>query len=191
MIRAAAKNTTMWPWWFRPDDYEAITGELRASGGELAPATALAPRKESVSHHGRLRRRISARLEQEDAAGELPEDLALRAPKVMDLRYGENPHQPAALYGKRGRELPARRSCRARSCRTTPGGSGCGMQLALEFTEPAWPSSTHQSVWLRRTATLAEAWRKALECDPVSAYGGVWHHRIVDVETACEMASCL
>src|ERR1019366_6639579 len=42
---------------------------------------------------------ISARLEQIDAPSPLPADLNLRAPKLMDLRYGENPHQSAALYG--------------------------------------------------------------------------------------------
>ena len=156
MIRAAAKNYHDVAVVVSPDDYEAIAAELRANGGELKPATHWRLAKKAFRTTADYDAAISARLEQEDAAGELPEDLALRAPKVMDLRYGENPHQPAAL----------------------------------EFADPAVAIIKHTNpCGCAEQATLAEAWRKALECDPVSAYGGVVGiNRIVDVETAREIA---
>jgi len=81
MIRAAAKNYHDVAVVVSPDDYEAIAAELRANGGELKPATHWRLAKKAFRTTADYDAAISARLEQEDAAGELPEDLALRAPK--------------------------------------------------------------------------------------------------------------
>ena len=110
----------------------------------------------------------------------------------MDLRYGENPHQQAALYGDAGHGRGRRASSfTARSFPTTtwwtwtrPGNwSANSPQPAAAIIKHTNPCGCAEQ------ATLAEAYRKALECDPVSAYGGViGFNRAVDEETAREMA---
>jgi len=161
------------------------------NGGELKPATHWRLAKKAFRTTADYDAAISARLEQEDAAGELPEDLALRAPKVMDLRYGENRTSRRRSTVERGRELPARSSCRARSCLTTTWWIWMRRgSWRSEFADPAVAIIKHTNpCGCAEQATLVEAWRKALECDPVSAYGGVVGiNRIVDVETAREIA---
>ena len=86
------------------------------------------------------------------AAGELPEDLALRAPKAMDLRYGENPHQSAALYGERGRELPAPCSCTAGLSYNNLVDLDAHAAGARIHRAGGGDRQTHQSVRMRRTS---------------------------------------
>jgi len=72
----------------------------------------------------------------------LPEDLALRAPKVMDLRYGENPHQPAALYGRAGQGIAGAQQLQGKELSyNNLVDLDAAWQLALEFADPPWPSS--------------------------------------------------
>src|ERR1017187_4331391 len=165
MIRAAAKNYHDVAVVVSPDDYEAIAAELRANAGVLAPATHWRLAKKAFRTTADYDAAISARLEQEDAAGELPEDLALRAPKVMDLRYGENPHQPAALYGRAGQGIAGGQQLPGKELSyNNLVDLDAAWQLALEFTEPAVAIIKHTNpCGCAEQATLAEAWRKALE----------------------------
>ena len=96
--------------------------------------------------------------------------------KAAVLRYGENPHQPAALYRSwRGRARRRPSSCTARRCPTTttstptpPGGR------RYDFDEPAVAIIKHANpCGIAVGADVAEAHRKAHACDPVSAFGGV------------------
>ena len=105
MIRAAAKNYQDVAVVVSPDDYAGIVEELRAGGGALSIATKWRLAKKAFRTTAAYDAAISARLEREDCASPLPPDLNLRAGKLMDLRYGENPHQAAALYGARGRGI--------------------------------------------------------------------------------------
>jgi phosphoribosylaminoimidazolecarboxamide formyltransferase/IMP cyclohydrolase len=191
MIRAAAKNYQDVAVVVSPADYGDITAELRATGGELALATHWRLAKKAFHTTADYDAAISARLEQEDAAGELPPGLALRAPKVMDLRYGENPHQAAALYGRKGQGIAGAVQLQGKELSyNNLVDLDAAWQLALEFAAPAVAIIKHTNpCGCAEQATLVEAWRKALECDPVSAYGGVVGiNRTVDVETAREMA---
>ncbi len=191
MIRAAAKNYHDVAVVVSPDDYEAIATELRANGGALAPATHWRLAKKAFRTTADYDAAISARLEQEDSAGELPEDLALRAPKVMDLRYGENPHQSAALYGRAGQGIAGARQLQGKELSyNNLVDLDAAWQLALEFSEPAVAIIKHTNpCGCAEQPTLVEAWRKALECDPVSAYGSVVGiNRMVDEATAREIA---
>src|SRR5262249_10325702 len=89
------------------EDYPAILEELRAKGGELSRDTKWRLAKKVFRTTAEYDAAISARLEQIGAApeGVLSEELAIRAPKLMGLRYGENPHQSAALYGRAGQGI--------------------------------------------------------------------------------------
>jgi len=92
----------------------------------------------------------------------------------MDLRYGENPHQPAALYGRAGQGIAGAQQLQGKELSyKQPGGSGCGVAVALRIRDPAVAIiKHHKSVRLRRAGDAGGGVAQALECDPVSAYGG-------------------
>jgi phosphoribosylaminoimidazolecarboxamide formyltransferase/IMP cyclohydrolase len=174
-----------------PSDYDAILSEMRENGGDLTAATRWRLAQRAFRTTADYDRAISARLALVDGmASTLPDPLDIRAPKRMDLRYGENPHQSAALYGGRlgvaggeqigGKELSYNNLVDL----------DAAWQLAQEFLRPAAAIIKHTNpCGCGEQDSLVEAYRKAQECDPVSAYGGViGFNRAVDGETAREIA---
>jgi phosphoribosylaminoimidazolecarboxamide formyltransferase/IMP cyclohydrolase len=192
MIRAAAKNYQDVAVVVSPSDYAALLDELRASGGELSVDTCWRLAKKAFRTTADYDSAIAARLEKEDApAGALPSDLNLRAPKLMDLRYGENPHQQAALYGDRGQGVAGAEQVHGKELSyNNLVDLDAALQLAMEFDQPAVAIIKHTNpCGCAEQDNLAEAWRQALACDPVSAFGGVVGiNRVVDEEAAREMA---
>jgi phosphoribosylaminoimidazolecarboxamide formyltransferase/IMP cyclohydrolase len=190
MLRAAAKNYQDVAAVVSPDDYEGIVAEMRSSGGELSLATKWRLAKKVFRATADYDAAISARLEQVDDASALPHDLAVRAPKLMDLRYGENPHQSAALYGLRGRGIAGAEQLQGKELSyNNLVDLDAAWQLVNEFDLPAVAIIKHTNpCGCAEQETLAEAYRKAFEADPVSAYGGVIGvNRRIDEETAKEM----
>jgi phosphoribosylaminoimidazolecarboxamide formyltransferase/IMP cyclohydrolase len=191
MIRAAAKNYQDVAVVVSPEDYEAIAEEMRASSGGLSAETRWRLAKKAFRTTADYDAAISERLAQVDAADALPRDLSLRAPKLMDLRYGENPHQRAALYGKRGQGVAGAGQLHGKELSyNNLVDLDAAWQLVSEFSSPAAAIIKHTNpCGCAEQETLAEAYRKALECDPVSAFGGVigLNHE-VDEETAREIA---
>jgi phosphoribosylaminoimidazolecarboxamide formyltransferase/IMP cyclohydrolase len=191
MIRAAAKNYQDVAVVVSPADYTAILEEMRSSGACLSPDTRWRLAKKAFRTTADYDSAISARLEQVDHVSLLPLDLSLRAPKVMDLRYGENPHQSAALYGKPGKGIAGAAQLQGKELSyNNLVDLDAAWQLAREFSAPAAAIIKHTNpCGCAEQGTLAEAYRKAFECDPVSAYGGVLgFNRPVDEETAREIA---
>jgi len=137
--------------------------------------------------------RVSANghFEFQGSAG-FPQILRLSFNKCMDLRYGENPHQKAAMYSDgsglgvangrqiQGKELSYNNIVDLQAA----------WDLAQEFEEPVCAIVKHTNPCGTATGkTLTEAYKKALECDPVSAFGGVIGvNRTVDGNAAEEMA---
>jgi phosphoribosylaminoimidazolecarboxamide formyltransferase/IMP cyclohydrolase len=191
MIRSAAKNHQDVAVVVSPADYDAILMELRANGGALSAETHWRLAKRAFRTTADYDAAISARLEQVDSPGPLPLDLNLRAPKLMDLRYGENPHQQAALYGRPGAGIAGAEQLHGKELSyNNLVDLDAAYQLAAEFAAPAVAIVKHTNpCGCAEQESLAEAYRKALECDPVSAYGGVIGiNRAVDEETAREIA---
>jgi phosphoribosylaminoimidazolecarboxamide formyltransferase / IMP cyclohydrolase len=191
MIRSAAKNHHDVAVVVSPSDYEPILAELRAHGGSLSAETHWRLAKKAFRTTADYDAAISARLEQVDSPGPLPLDLNLRAPKLLDLRYGENPHQQAALYGRRGAGIAGAEQLHGKELSyNNLVDLDAAYQLAIEFATPAVAIVKHTNpCGCAEQESLAEAYRKALECDPVSAYGGVIGiNRAVDEETAREIA---
>src|SRR5207237_1835439 len=121
-----------------------------------------------------------------------PSVLRFSLNKVVDLRYGENPHQKAAMYSDgsgagiaNGRQLQGKELSYNNIVDLQ-----AAWDLAQEFEEPVCAIIKHTNPSGTATAkTLVEAYKKALECDPVSAFGGVIGvNRTVDGEAAEEMA---
>ena len=191
MIRSAAKNFHDVAIVVSPGDYDAIYEEMRKCGGGLSSETRWRLAQKAFRTTADYDSAITARLAQVDGASALPARLDIRAGKLMDLRYGENPHQSAALYGTHGAGIAGAEQLHGKelSYNNLVDLDAC-WHLVNEFARPAAAIIKHTNpAGCAEQDTLADAYRKALECDPVSAFGGViGFNRAVDEETAKELA---
>jgi phosphoribosylaminoimidazolecarboxamide formyltransferase/IMP cyclohydrolase len=198
MIRAAAKNYQDVAVVASPDDYDGILKELETSG-EISVPTCWRLAKKAFSLTAAYDRAIAARLStiefQEDQFHEeestLPAILDVRAPRSISLRYGENPHQSAALYsiGKGGIAGAEQLHGKELSYNNLVD-LDAAWHLIQEFDNPASAIIKHTNpCGCAEQNTLVSSYRKAFEADPVSAFGGVLaFNRIVDEETAAEIS---
>ena len=183
-----------------PSDYGAIAEEMEKSGGGLSPATKWRLAQKAFATTAAYDSAIVFTLERisADSTFEIsplagfPSTLRLSFNKIMDLRYGENSHQKAAMYSDgsgagvangrqiQGKELSYNNIVDLQAA----------WDLAQEFEEPVCAIVKHTNpCGTAIAATLVEAYKKALECDPVSAFGGVIGvNRPVDAATAEEMS---
>jgi phosphoribosylaminoimidazolecarboxamide formyltransferase / IMP cyclohydrolase len=193
LIRAAAKNYQDVAVVVSPDDYPRVLEDLHERHGELPEATLWGLAKKAFVLTAAYDRAISARLAwvgAEDESG-LPALLDIRAPRALDLRYGENPHQKAALYSNRHGGIAAAEQLQGKELSyNNLVDLDAAWQLIREFDEPAAAIIKHTNpCGCAEGSTLAESYRRAFEADPVSAYGGVLaFNRTVDRETAAEIA---
>ena len=200
MIRSAAKNFQDVAVVTSPADYDGIAEELAQSGGELSSATKWRLAQKAFAATAAYDSAIASTLERVSANGRFefhedvgfPPALRLSFRKVADLRYGENPHQRAAMYsdgsGKgvaNGRQIQGKELSYNNIVDLE-----AAWDLAQEFEEPVCAIIKHTNPAGTATGkTLVEAYKKALECDPVSAFGGVIGvNRPVDGGAAEEMA---
>jgi phosphoribosylaminoimidazolecarboxamide formyltransferase/IMP cyclohydrolase len=135
---------------------------------------------------------VSARLAEIPPTGEaLPAILDVRAPRTLALRYGENPHQPAALYASGAAGIAGARQLHGKELSyNNLVDLDAAWQLTGEFDAPASAIIKHTNpCGCAEAETLAESYRRAFEADPVSAFGGVLaFNRAVDGATAAEIA---
>ena len=200
MIRSAAKNFQDVAVVTSPADYAALSEEMSKSGGALSDATKWHLAQKAFATTAAYDSAIASTLERVHANGNFelksgegfPQTLRMSFQKVMDLRYGENPHQKAAMYsdgsakgvanGKQfqGKELSFNNIVDMQAA----------WDLAQEFDEPVVAIIKHTNPCGTAVGkTLLEAYKKALECDPVSAFGGVIGvNRVIDGDAAEEMA---
>ena len=191
MIRAAAKNWQDVAVVTSPDDYAALIDELTKNKGNVSETTHWELAKKAFSATAAYDRAISARLAEIPPTEEaLPAVLDLRASRSLALRYGENPHQAAALYATgtggianalqlQGKELSYNNLVDL----------DAAWALIAEFDAPSSAIIKHTNpCGCAESETLADSYRKAFEADPVSAFGGVLaFNRTVDGETAREI----
>ena len=200
MIRSAAKNFQDVAVVTSPADYDALAQEMASSEGELSSATKWRLAQKAFATTAAYDSAIASTLERVNSNGHFqmrppdgfPATVRMSFQKAMDLRYGENPHQKAAMYsdgsgkgvanGKQlqGKELSYNNIVDLQAA----------WDLAQEFEEPVVAIIKHTNPCGTATGkTLLEAYKKALECDPVSAFGGVIGvNRVVDGAAAEEMA---
>jgi len=191
MIRSAAKNYQDVAVVVSPADYGAILEELRANGGALSTETKWRLAKKAFRTTADYDGAITARLDQVDSTDVLPPLLSMRAPKIMDLRYGENPHQAAAQYGRAGQGIAGAEQLQGKELSyNNLVDLDAAWQLACEFSNPAAAIIKHTNpCGCAEQTSLAQAYCKAFECDPVSAYGGVLGFNCpVDEATARQIA---
>jgi phosphoribosylaminoimidazolecarboxamide formyltransferase / IMP cyclohydrolase len=199
MLRAAAKN---WPFVTvvtDPDDYDRITEELNKRGGAVSRETNFALATKTFQLTARYDGAIAdylGRLSADGTVGSAFSDtLSLQFEKAQELRYGENPHQKAAFYRERDRSL----ACVANALQIQGKelsynnimDSDAAWQAVRDFRLPAVVIMKHANPCGAATAEehLRDAYLRALETDPVSAFGGIVAlNRPVDTETAEELA---
>jgi phosphoribosylaminoimidazolecarboxamide formyltransferase/IMP cyclohydrolase len=210
LLRAAAKNFPHVTVVVRPQDYEDVLGELATSG-----ATSLETRKRlaaaAFQHIALYDTRIAEYLRRDTPEALLPDEMTIGLRRLQTLRYGENPHQKAALYvwGQRGegmRDEPAgdRNGAVHPDATTYPTIAGAHLLSGKELSfnnlldldaalNAAASFTATTAVVIKHTNpcglacgdTLAEAYRRAHAGDPVSAYGGILgFNREVDADTA-------
>jgi phosphoribosylaminoimidazolecarboxamide formyltransferase/IMP cyclohydrolase len=192
MIRAAAKNWQDVAIVVSPTEYPAIIGEMTAGGGSLSQETHWRLAKKAFATTAAYDRAVSNRLAEIPPSDEaLPAVLDIRVPRAIALRYGENPHQSAALYatGKSGIAGAQQLHGKELSYNNLVD-LDAAWQLVQEFDGSASAIIKHTNpCGCAESATLAESYRRAFEADPVSAFGGVLaFNRVVDAETASEIA---
>jgi len=193
MIRAAAKNYQDVAVIVSPDDYPTILQEMHECKGELSEPTLWRLAQKAFALTAAYDRAITTRLSRigADDEGALPGVLDIRAPRALDLRYGENPHQPAALYSNRRGGIAGAEQLQGKELSyNNLVDLDAAWQLIQEFDQPASAIIKHTNpCGCADGATLAESYRSAFEADPVSAYGGVLaFNRKLDEETAREVA---
>src|SRR5579871_1908457 len=193
LIRAAAKNYQDVAVVASPEDYSAILEELHERNGELCEPTLWRLAQKAFALTAAYDRAISTRLARvgtEEERG-LPAFLDIRAPRALDLRYGENPHQSAALYSARRGGIAGAEQLQGKELSyNNLVDLDAAWQLIQEFQPPASAIIKHTNpCGCAEGETLVESYRRAFEADPVSAFGGVLaFNRIIDTETAEEVA---
>lgn len=202
MIRAAAKNHADVAVVTSPDDYPAVLAEMKQGGGGLSRETLWRLAQQAFAYTARYDAAITRTLSGLDPAGSkagnagelFPGRLTLGFEKLCDLRYGENPHQKAALYSLVGNERGGVARARQLQGKELSFNNLVDLEaawsLAQEFEQPATAIIKHTNpCGCAEQATLAESYRKALQTDPLSAYGSVLgFNRPLDGDTAEEVA---
>ena len=188
MIRAAAKNHGDVAIVTDPADYATIEAALEAGGIAAELRRELA--RKAFAHTASYDAAIATWLGQEP----LPDPLLVAAPRVQSLRYGENPHQAAALYRfEQGRPgVASGRQLQGKELSyNNLQDADAAVELVASFERPAVAVIKHTNpCGVALADTAAEAWRRALAADPVSAFGGIVAlNREVDAATAEGLAS--
>ena len=201
MIRSAAKNHASVAVVVSPSDYPAVLAEMEKNDGALSAQTLARLAVQAYAHTAAYDATITHYLMQQPLAdGEsaeqegqgFPELLTLSFTKVQDLRYGENPHQKAAFYRD-----PSATSGLA-SAEKLHGKElsfnniydlNAAYNLVQEFSDQNTPAAAiikHTNPCGAAIAdTLADAFAKAREGDPISAFGGILAvNQPVDADTA-------
>ena len=202
MVRSAAKNFESVAVVTDPADYSAVADEIAAQGA-VSLATRLELARKAFALTARYDGKIATELERLTASGGsielgkgplLPKRLHFAYSRRQELRYGENPHQRAALYvpaGAEARGLAAARQLQGKELSyNNLVDLEAALELAMEFRKPAAVIVKHNNpCGTAEQDTLADAYVKALACDPISAYGGVMaFNRPLDAATADEVS---
>jgi phosphoribosylaminoimidazolecarboxamide formyltransferase/IMP cyclohydrolase len=202
MLRSAAKNFESITVVTDPADFERVSKELE-SAGETTLATRLELARKVFATTSRYDGMITTELERLSVSSDhvalearpvLPERVHLALRRQQELRYGENPHQSAALYIPGGRAPEGLAAAKQLQGKELSYNNFVDLEaarsLAAEFQNPAAVIIKHNNpCGTAEQETLLDAYLKALACDPVSAFGGVLaFNRAVDAATAEEVA---
>ncbi len=184
LIRAAAKNNAFAAVVVTPESYDAVLGELEESDGRLSLQTRHSLAMEAFAYTARYDAAIARWFaERED---DFPSQYTRSFEKVLDLTYGENPHQRAAYYAETGARTHLMSMVSKLHGKELSFNNlldlDAGRRVVEDFELPAAAIIKHNNPCGAAVgATLEEAFDKALATDPQSAFGGVFcFNRSVD-----------
>jgi phosphoribosylaminoimidazolecarboxamide formyltransferase/IMP cyclohydrolase len=201
MVRSAAKNFESVAVITDPADYDRVAHEIEAARS-VSLATRLDLSRKAFARTARYDGEIASELErltangavQIHAAPELPERVHIALERRQAMRYGENPHQSAALYVPAGHASAGIAGAKQIQGKELSYNNLVDLDsawaLAKEFKGPGVAIIKHNNpCGAAEQDDLVNAYLKALACDPVSAFGGVLaFNRAVDTATAEEAA---
>jgi phosphoribosylaminoimidazolecarboxamide formyltransferase/IMP cyclohydrolase len=192
MVRSAAKNHAYVTIVTDPADYDELLAELESNGG----ATSLEFRKRMAAKAYALTATYDSMISQwfayADQGQRWPDSWTFSAKLKMPLRYGENPHQQAALYvpsGSHSRGIAQAEQVQGKELSyNNLNDANAALELVSEFreSEPSIVIVKHANpCGVAMRGSLLDAWNEALACDSVSAFGGiVASNRPLDAITA-------
>jgi phosphoribosylaminoimidazolecarboxamide formyltransferase/IMP cyclohydrolase len=176
MIRAAAKNHAYAAVVVKPESYDAVLEELRSSDAQLSPGTREALAADAFAYTARYDTAIARWFAER---GEDFPPLYVRAfEKVVDLPYGENPHQRAAYYQQVGARMHVLSMVKQHHGKQISFNNLLDLDSARamvrDFEIPACAIVKHNNPCGAAVASDArQAYEAAFACDPLSAFGGV------------------
>lgn len=181
MLRSAAKNNADVTVLVDPADYRPILDEMKANGGAVSRESnfrlAVKVYQHTAAYDGAISNWLGARLGDEVAA--YPDTITLQFKKAQEMRYGENPHQGAAFYVERKVEEASVSTARQLQGKELSynniGDTDAALECVKQFTEgPACVIVKHANpCGVAIGASLLEAYDRAYQTDPESAFGGI------------------
>ena len=189
LVRAAAKNHAFTAILTSPDQYSAVLAEVEQEGG-----TSLALREQlaaaAFSSTAAYDRAIAAYFNEEGGEAKFPDQMTLQLERQAELRYGENPHQAAAVYQVRGATGASLMTAQQLNGKELSYNNlldlDSALQIARSFDQPAVSVIKHNNPCGAAVAeSISDATAKAMAGDPLSAFGSVLGlNREVDDATA-------
>ena len=180
MVRSSAKNHQFVTIVTDPADYDKLKGELDANDGASSLAFRKAMAAKAFAATAAYDSMISQWFAFADQGQMFPDMLAINGRNPVELRYGENPHQRAALYtpvGPHARGIAQAEQLQGKELSyNNYNDADAALELCAEFKggDPAVVIVKHANpCGVAQAGSLIEAWENALECDSVSAFGGI------------------
>lgn len=193
MLRSSAKNYRFVGVVVNPNRYSIVIDELKQNHCALSEGFKFRLAQEAFAHTARYDLAIANYFEElakPKGGAFFPDELALAFRKVEDLRYGENPHQKAAFYQDYKSSVAGLASAKQLSGKVLSFNNLLDLdgacKLIQEFSTPASVILKHNNpCGAALGENILDAYQKAVETDPVSAFGGILgFNRVVDIELA-------
>lgn len=189
MLRSAAKNYQDVTVITNPEDYEIVLKELEEKG-EVSKDTKFRLMQTVFEHTANYDAMIANYMKEQRKDESLPEKLTLTYEKVQEMRYGENPHQKAALYKEVGKcegSLTTAKQLNGKELSfNNINDTNGALELLKEFEEPTVVACKHGNpCGVGSSSDIYEAWEKAFKADKTSIFGGIV---VVNEEVTVKMA---
>lgn len=189
MLRSAAKNYQDVAVITNPEDYEIVLKEFEENG-EVSLDTKFRLMQAVFEHTANYDAMIAKYIKEQRNDESMPEKLTLTYEKVQEMRYGENPHQKAALYKEVGKcegslVTATQLNGKELSFNNINDTNGA-LELLKEFEEPTVVACKHGNpCGVGSAKNIYEAWKKAFNADKTSIFGGIV---VVNEEVTVEIA---
>ncbi|WP_120498178.1 bifunctional phosphoribosylaminoimidazolecarboxamide formyltransferase/IMP cyclohydrolase [Kiloniella sp. EL199] len=192
MVRAAAKNHSFVTIVTDPSDYALVQNEMKANNGATTQNLRRKLAAAAYSHTAKYDSMISGWL-QNECKVDFPKETTLGGELKQSLRYGENPHQVAAVYKSidaRPGVVTAQQLQGKELSYNNLNDTDAAFELVSEFDAPTIAIIKHANPCGVATAdNLSDAYKAALACDPTSAFGGIIAtNKTMDAATATQVA---